>query len=170
MRVPPQTPLQIPRIITSAVMIALVQRVRHASVQVAGDTVASIGSGMLILLGVHEEDTEEEVAWLARKCAGLRIFSDENGKMNRSLQDAGGEALVVSQFTLYGNVARGNRPSFDRAAGPEMAETLYNQFLERIGQLLDSPVKAGVFGAMMDVSLTNDGPVTLWIERLHAGT
>jgi D-tyrosyl-tRNA(Tyr) deacylase len=149
-------------------MVALLQRVRHASVQVGAATVASIGPGMLILLGVHEADTEEEVAWLARKCTHLRIFPDADGRMNRSIRETGGEALVVSQFTLYGDVARGNRPSFDRAAGPGKAETLYGLFLERLDELLVPPVRSGIFGAMMDVELTNDGPVTLWIERLHA--
>lgn len=150
-------------------MIALVQRVRHASVDVSGESVGSIGPGLLILLGVHEGDTEEEAAWLARKCARLRIFPDEEGKMNLSIKDTDGEALVVSQFTLYGDVARGNRPSFDRAAGPTKAETLYEQFVELIDEQLGPPVQTGIFGAMMDVQLTNDGPVTLWIERLHEG-
>lgn len=148
-------------------MVALVQRVRHASVEVSKATVGSIGNGMLILLGVHERDTEVEAAWLARKCAHLRIFSDDAGKMNRSLTDTGSEAIVVSQFTLYGDVTRGNRPSFDRAAGPEKAEALYALFVELLDEQLGPPVQTGVFGAMMDVQLTNDGPVTLWVERLH---
>ncbi len=148
-------------------MVALVQRVRHASVRVGEETVGSIGPGMLILLGVHEGDTVEEAAWLARKCANLRIHADAEGKMNLSITDTGGEALVVSQFTLYGDVVRGNRPSFDRAAGPTEAEALYEHFVERLDAQVRPPVRTGLFGAVMDVELTNDGPVTLWIERLH---
>lgn len=148
-------------------MVALVQRVRHASVEVDGENVGSIGQGMLILLGVRDDDTEQEAAWLARKCAHLRIFADDEGKMNRSVKQAGGEALVVSQFTLYGSVERGNRPSFDRAAPPDLAESLYQEFVGMLDEHVGAPVQTGVFGAMMDVHLTNDGPVTLWIERLH---
>ena len=148
-------------------MVALVQRVRHASVDVDGETVGSIGSGMLILLGVHRDDSEEEASWIARKCANLRIFADDEGKMNRSLRDIGGEALVVSQFTLYGDVQRGNRPSFDPAAPPDRARHLYEMFVHRLDDLLDTSVRTGAFGAMMDVSLVNDGPVTLWVERMN---
>ena len=147
-------------------MVALIQRVTHASVDVDGETVGSIGAGMLLLLGVHETDSDKESAWLARKCANLRIFSDTEGKMNLSLNNTGGEALVVSQFTLYGTAARGNRPSFDKAAGPEKAERLYESFVELLDEHLGPAVKTGVFGAMMNVHLTNDGPVTLWVERL----
>lgn len=146
-------------------MIALVQRVSEASVVVNGDTIGEIGPGMLILLGVHQLDTSSEAEWLARKCANLRIFPDADGKMNRSLKDTGGEALVVSQFTLYGHVARGNRPSFENAAPPEKAELLYEHFVQLLGDHLETRVETGVFGAMMDVRLTNDGPVTIWIER-----
>lgn len=146
-------------------MIALVQRVRNASVEVSGETVGSIGAGMLILLGVHEDDTDEEARWLARKCAHLRIFADEDDRMNLSVKDIDGEALVVSQFTLYGSVERGNRPSFDGAAGPQQAEALYELFLELLEEQLGRPVATGLFGAMMDVHLTNDGPVTFRIER-----
>lgn len=147
-------------------MVALVQRVTHASVDVDGETVGAIDAGMLLLLGVHEADTEKEAAWLARKCANLRIFRDDEGKMNLSLKDTGGEALVVSQFTLYGDATRGNRPSFDKAAGPDKAERLYASFVERLDEQLGPAVKTGLFGAMMNVHLTNDGPVTFWIERL----
>lgn len=149
-------------------MVALVQRVKRASVDVEGETVGEIGAGMLILLGVRADDTTAEAAWLARKCAKLRIFPDEAGKMNESLIDVGGEALVVSQFTLYGDVARGNRPSFEKAAAPETAEALYEAFVELLDEQLGTTVKTGMFGAMMDVHLINDGPVTLWIERLHS--
>lgn len=148
-------------------MVALVQRVKHASVEVDGESVGSIRQGILIFLGVHRDDTEKEAAWIARKCANLRIFPDEDGKMNRSLTDIEGEALVVSQFTLYGDVQRGNRPSFDPAAPPDLADRLYESFVEFLDEQLGTQVRTGVFGAMMDVSLVNDGPVTLWIERMN---
>ena len=122
---------------------------------------------MLILLGAHRTDTEAEADWLAGKCARLRIFSDDAGKMNRSIVQTGGEALVVSQFTLYGDARRGNRPSFVDAAPPEQAEALYESFVEQLAAHLAAPVLTGVFGAMMDVHLVNDGPVTLWVERRH---
>ena len=147
-------------------MVALVQRVKEASVVVAGETVGAIGPGLLILLGVHVDDTEREVEWLARKCANLRIFNDEEGLMNRSVQDVGGGALVVSQFTLYGDAAKGNRPSFIASARPEKAEPFYALFIDHLAAHLGRPVASGVFGAMMDVRLVNDGPVTLWVERM----
>ncbi len=119
----------------------------------------------MILLGVHKDDTEREVEWLARKCANLRIFRDDAGLMNRSVLAVGGEVLVVSQFTLYGNAAKGNRPSFIDSARPEQAEALYETFVEALSTHLGKPVATGVFGAMMQVHLVNDGPVTLWVER-----
>ena len=146
-------------------MVALVQRVKEASVTVDGETVGAIGPGLLILLGVHVDDTGQEVDWLARKCANLRIFNDDDGLMNRSVHDVGGEALVVSQFTLYGNARKGNRPSFIASARPEKAEALYEQFVDALNRELGKPVPTGVFGAMMNVRLVNDGPVTLWVER-----
>ncbi len=146
-------------------MVALVQRVREASVEVDGAVTGAIGEGLMILLGVHKDDTEREVDWLARKCANLRIFRDAAGLMNRSVLDVGGEALVVSQFTLYGNAAKGNRPSFIASARPEQAKALYETFVEALSVHLGQPVAAGVFGAMMQVHLINDGPVTLWVER-----
>lgn len=146
-------------------MVALIQRVKEASVTVDGETVGSIGNGLLILLGVHVDDTEQEGAWLARKCTNLRIFRDDEGMMNRSVQDVEGEVLVVSQFTLYGDVQKGNRPSFIASARPEKAEGLYEQFVAELSGHLGKAVPTGVFGAMMDVQLVNDGPVTLWIER-----
>lgn len=146
-------------------MVALVQRVRSASVEVGGEVVGAIGPGMLILLGVHQTDTEAELDWLVRKCANLRIFPDEEGRMNRSVQQAGGEVLVVSQFTLYGDASRGNRPSFTASAPPEQAEPAYERFIARMAEELGRPVPSGVFGAMMDVHLVNDGPVTLWVEK-----
>lgn len=132
---------------------------------VEGETVGVIGEGLMILLGVHRDDTGQEVEWLARKCANLRIFRDAEGLMNRSVQDVGGEALVVSQFTLYGNAMKGNRPSFIESARPEKAEVLYERFVEALSAHLGKPVATGVFGAMMDVRLVNDGPVTIWVER-----
>ena len=146
-------------------MVALVQRVSEASVTVDGDVTGSIGPGLLILLGVHRDDTEAERDWVASKVANLRIFPDADGRMNRSLLDTGGEALVVSQFTLYGDTRKGNRPSFVASAPPEQAEALYESFVATLGELLGLPVPTGVFGAHMDVRLTNDGPVTLWVER-----
>jgi D-tyrosyl-tRNA(Tyr) deacylase len=146
-------------------MMALVQRVREASVEVDGEVVGSIGKGLLILLGVHRDDREQELDWVGRKCASLRIFSDDEGKMNRSVVDAGGEVLVVSQFTLYGSTARGNRPSFTDSAPPEQAERLYEQFVQMMSALIGRPVPTGVFGAHMQVRLQNDGPVTLIVEK-----
>jgi D-tyrosyl-tRNA(Tyr) deacylase len=146
-------------------MIALVQRVREASVTVDGTITGRIGPGLLILLGVHKNDTEAELDWMVRKCANLRVFPDEAGKMNRSVLDTGGSALVVSQFTLYGDTRKGNRPSYNDAAAPEKAEAMYKEFVERLSALLGKPVPTGIFGAMMDVRLLNEGPVTIWIER-----
>ncbi len=146
-------------------MVALVQRVRRASVTVDGRRVGSIGNGLLVLLGIHQDDTEKEMDWVVRKCAHLRIFSDEQGLMNRSVLDTGGEVLVVSQFTLYGSTERGNRPSFTGSAPPEKAEPLYEKFVEAMSDLIGRPVPTGVFGAAMEVHLVNDGPVTLWVER-----
>lgn len=149
-------------------MVALVQRVSEASVTVGGDVTGAIGAGLLVLLGVHRTDTEAEVDWVAKKVAGLRIFPDEEGKMNRSLREIGGEALVVSQFTLYGDTRKGNRPSFVESAPPEQAEALYEAFVAALADRLGKSVPTGIFGAMMDVRLTNDGPVTLWVERRAA--
>ena len=146
-------------------MVALVQRVHEASVTVEEEVVGQIGAGLLILLGVHVDDTEQEADWLARKCALLRIFEDETGKMNRSLVDVAGEALVVSQFTLYGNAAKGHRPSFVASARPEKAEPLYEYFVTQLEGHLGRPVPTGSFGAMMDVALVNAGPVTIWLEK-----
>lgn len=153
-------------------MVALVQRVSEARVTVDGSVTGAIGSGLLVLLGVHQTDTDAELHWVAKKVANLRIFPDPSagsgqaGKMNRSLLDTGGEVLVVSQFTLYGDTGKGNRPSFVASAPPDRAEALYEDFVAELGRLLGKPVPTGVFGAHMDVQLTNDGPVTLWVERL----
>ena len=149
-------------------MIALIQRVRKASVTINDPherITGSIGHGLLILLGVHETDTMAEMEWLSKKCVGLRIFPDADDKMNLSLSDFGGDVLVVSQFTLYGNAEKGNRPSFIESARPEKAEPLYEAFCSKVTELLGKPVHRGEFGAMMDVALVNWGPVTLHIER-----
>ncbi len=149
-------------------MIALIQRVRKASVTICDPTprvTGSIDTGLLILLGVHETDTPAEVDWLSKKCVGLRIFPDADDKMNCSLAEYGGDVLVVSQFTLYGNAEKGNRPSFIESARPEKAEPLYEAFCAAVGEHLGKPVQRGEFGAMMDVELINWGPVTLPIER-----
>ncbi len=149
-------------------MIALIQRVQEASVVVESEITGAIGKGLLILLGIHREDAEKEATWVAKKCANLRIFPDEEGRMNRSVIEAGGEALVVSQFTLYGDASRGNRPSFTESASPEIAEPLYRRFVEALEKELGQPVRTGVFGAMMQVRLVNDGPVTLRVEKKPA--
>jgi D-tyrosyl-tRNA(Tyr) deacylase len=145
-------------------MRVLVQRVRFAHVEVGGSAVAEIGPGLLVLLGVGRGDSEAEADALAAKIAKLRIFSDAAGKMNLSVKDAGGAALVVSQFTLYADTARGNRPSYTDAAPPALAEKLYEYFAEML-QNQGLTVATGVFGADMQVSLLNDGPVTVWLEH-----
>ena len=144
-------------------MRAVLTRVNSASVAIDGEIVGSIGKGFLILLGVGPEDTEKECRYLAEKALGLRVFEDENGKMNRGLEDIGGEVLVVSQFTLYGNCRKGRRPSFTDAAGPELGNALYERFLA-ICQELGYPPQHGRFGADMQVESVNDGPVTLILD------
>lgn len=133
--------------------------------RIGGETVGAIGPGLVVLAGFHNGDDDDTVAWMAEKVANLRIFADEQGRMNRSLLDSGGEALVVSQFTLYGDARKGRRPSFIKAARPGIAVPLYESFVEALGRILPDPVQTGKFGAMMDVALVNDGPVTLVIER-----
>lgn len=145
-------------------MRAVVQRVSRASVRVDGETVGAIDRGLLVLAGFGPDDGEAEIGWMAEKLTGLRIFPDEEGRMDRGLDEVGGSLLVVSQFTLYGDVSRGRRPSFVDAAEPELAERLYDRFLERCREA-GAPVESGAFGAMMDVELVNDGPVTLVVER-----
>ena len=144
-------------------MIALIQRVGHCSLSVDSDIVSSIGAGLLILLGVHRDDTDKDLQVLARKCVGLRIFPDEEGKMNRSVTDSGGEILVVSQFTLFGEVKRGLRPYFGEAAEPEKAQDYYQRFMAVLRES-GLPVKGGVFGAHMHLEILNDGPVTIYIN------
>jgi D-tyrosyl-tRNA(Tyr) deacylase len=144
-------------------MRAVVQRVSEASVTVEGNQIAAIAGGLLILLGITHDDGEEEMRYLARKIAGLRIFEDEAGKMNLTLEDVGGAALVVSQFTLYGDARKGRRPSFTDAAPPAHAEPLYQQFCAQLAAEGVS-VATGIFQAHMQVALVNDGPVTLWLD------
>ena len=145
-------------------MIAVTQRVNQASVTIDRILYSQIGSGLLILLGVGEEDSQEDIDWLATKLAGLRIFSDAEGKMNLSLKDIQGEALVVSQFTLLASTKKGNRPSFIEAAKREIAIPIYESFVRQLGLELTQKVQTGVFGADMKVSLLNDGPVTIVID------
>jgi D-tyrosyl-tRNA(Tyr) deacylase len=147
-------------------MRACIQRVTESQVVVADSVVGRIGKGLMVLLGVAAGDGEEEAAWLADKIIGLRVFEDDEGKMNRSLSDVGGAMLVVSQFTLYGDCRRGRRPSFTEAAPPEMAERLYEAFVARI-RAAGIDVTTGRFREHMLVSLVNDGPVTLWIDTVE---
>jgi D-tyrosyl-tRNA(Tyr) deacylase len=144
-------------------MRAVIQRVRSCRVVVAGEIVGEIGRGLLVLLGIHVRDGAEDVQWLADKIVGLRIFEDDQGKMNVGVADAGGAVLVVSQFTLYGDCQKGRRPSFIDAARPEVAEPLYEAFANAV-RLHGIPVATGRFGADMQVELVNDGPVTLVLD------
>ena len=144
-------------------MRAVLTRVTSASVTIDGEVVGTIGKGFLILLGVGPEDNEEHCKYLAQKALGLRVFEDENGKMNLGLEQVGGEVLVVSQFTLYGNCRKGRRPSFTEAAGPELGNALYEKFLS-ICEELGYPPQHGQFGADMKVESVNDGPVTLILD------
>jgi len=145
-------------------MRVLIQRVSHASVTVDRQTISSIGKGLLILLGVGHGDGEEQAGFLAEKAANLRIFEDEQGKTNLSVLDVKGEAIVVSQFTLYANTQKGRRPSFIEAALPDVAEPLVNRFVELL-RGHGVPTQTGKFGAHMEVEIHNDGPVTIWLEK-----
>ncbi len=146
-------------------MRIVLQRVKNASVTVEGERISGIGAGLLLLVGVAQGDGEAEAGWLAEKVAGLRIFNDEEGKMNLSVRDVGGEILAVSQFTLLADTRKGKRPSFVGAAPPEEAEQLFDYFCERLRAAGVGSVETGSFGAMMDVALVNDGPVTIVLER-----
>lgn len=145
-------------------MRVLLQRVLNASVEVDGQSVGRIGYGLLLFVGFATSDTTEDLDWLTGKVLGLRIFADENGAMNRSVQDIRGELLVVSQFKLYASTKKGNRPSFLKAAPPDSAGQMFNEFCARLSLQIDRPVERGVFGAHMTVNLVNDGPVTIWID------
>ena len=146
-------------------MRIVVQRVKNAKVEVEGKVVGKIDKGFLVLLGVTHNDTEEQADYLAKKLCGLRVFTDENDKMNLSLKDVGGELLIVSQFTLYADCSQGNRPSFINAAKPDKAEKLYEYFCNQCNQKYNIKVEKGIFGADMKVTLLNDGPVTIIIEK-----
>lgn len=145
-------------------MRVVIQRVSKASVTIEGKMVAQIGHGLLILLGIEEADTQNDIDWLVSKIVKLRIFSDEAGNMNLSVMDTNGDVIVVSQFTLHASTKKGNRPSFIRAAKPEQAIPLYEKFISDFEKELGKPVGTGEFGAMMDVALLNDGPVTIIID------
>ena len=145
-------------------MRAVIQRVSQASVSIDKQLKSAINNGLLILLGIVDSDTSEDIDWLCNKIVNLRVFSDEDGVMNHSIKDIYGDALVVSQFTLHASIKKGNRPSYIKAAKPEAAIPLYDEFVEKLKILLGKPVSTGEFGAIMDVSLANDGPVTIIID------
>ena len=145
-------------------MRVVIQRVSEASVTIDGQVHGSIGQGLCILLGIEAADTQEDIDWLCRKIPNLRIFGDEEGKMNHSLMDVHGEVLVISQFTLHASTKKGNRPSYIKAARPETAIPLYEAFIASMAIAIGKPVQTGQFGAMMDVALINSGPVTITID------
>ncbi len=145
-------------------MIAVIQRVAEASVKIEGQVKASILSGLLVLVGIEENDGTDDIEWLAGKIVNLRIFNDEQGVMNVSVKDAGGDILLVSQFTLHASTKKGNRPSYLKAAKPEISIPIYEKFISAVSTHLGKPVQTGDFGADMKVSLINDGPVTILID------
>ena len=145
-------------------MRAVIQRVTHASVTIEGQKKAEIGNGFLILLGIEQSDNQEDIDWLTHKIVGLRVFDDEAGIMNRNIQETGGDIIVVSQFTLMASYKKGNRPSWIKAAGHEVAIPLYNTFVKQLSEALGKPVGTGEFGADMKVGLLNDGPVTICMD------
>ncbi|NGX61980.1 MAG: D-aminoacyl-tRNA deacylase [Chlamydiae bacterium] len=145
-------------------MRVLIQRVKSAEVLIGEKPSGKIGKGLLLFLGIHKDDTPKEVEWLVEKVRNLRVFPNDEDKMHFNLEETGGEALVVSQFTLYGTLTKGRRPEFTEAALPEQAFLLYEQFVSELSETLSKPVQTGVFGARMEVSLVNDGPVTFLLE------
>jgi len=145
-------------------MRVVIQRVSKASVSVDGKTIGACGQGLLILVGIEDADTQEDITWLSQKIANLRIFNDAEGKMNLSVKDVNGEMLVISQFTLHASTKKGNRPSYILAAGPEKALHIYTDFIKALENETGKPVATGEFGAHMEVSLVNDGPVTIIID------
>jgi len=145
-------------------MRLVIQRVQKAEVKVAGQVTGAIGEGLLLLAGIAPDDTEEDLQWLSRKTVQLRIFNDEAGKMNKSLQEIGGDILLISQFTLHASTKKGNRPSYTGAAPPPIAIPLYERFIQVLAADLGKPIQTGIFGADMKVSLLNDGPVTIIID------
>ncbi|SMO61168.1 D-aminoacyl-tRNA deacylase [Gracilimonas mengyeensis] len=146
-------------------MKAVVQRVESSSVTIDNEVTGAIEKGLLVLIGIHQDDTKEQMEWICNKIAKLRIFEDEEGKMNNSVQDVGGGILLVSQFTLYANADKGTRPSFIEAARPEKAEPMYDEMVEWFKANTDLHIQTGEFGAMMSVELVNDGPVTIILEK-----
>lgn len=146
-------------------MKVVVQRVSRASVEVNGTVTGSIDTGLLLLVAVHRDDTDEHMKWVADKCRRLRIFEDDEGKMNRSVEDIGGSLLIVSQFTLYGDVKKGTRPSFITSAEPVKAEKMYDDMVDYLDKAMPGKIQTGVFAAHMDISMVNDGPVTIIVER-----
>ena len=145
-------------------MRTVIQRVSHASVTINGTVKSAIEKGLLVLVGIEDADTEEDIQWLCKKIVGLRVFDDENGVMNKNIVDAGGDILVISQFTLFASTKKGNRPSYIRAAKPDISIPLYEQFCEELRIALGKPVGTGEFGADMKVELLNDGPVTICMD------
>ena len=145
-------------------MRTVIQRVSHASVTINGTVKSAIEKGLLVLVGLEDADTEEDIQWLCKKIVGLRVFDDEQGVMNKNIQDAGGDILVISQFTLFASTKKGNRPSYIRAAKPDISIPLYEQFCNELSIALGKPVSTGEFGADMKVELLNDGPVTICMD------
>ena len=145
-------------------MRTLIQRVQHASVTIDGQLKSKIGKGLLVLVGIEDRDTQEDIEWLCKKIANLRIFDDENGVMNRSVIESGGEVMVVSQFTLHASTKKGNRPSYIKAAKPEVSIPLYERFCKDLSSALGKEIGTGIFGADMKVELLNDGPVTICMD------
>lgn len=145
-------------------MRSIIQRVKYSSVEIDGSIYAEIAEGLLVLVGIEDHDTEEDIQWLTGKIARLRIFNDEGGVMNRSVMETEGEVMVISQFTLHASTRKGNRPSYIRAAKPSIAIPIYESFKKALAEEIGRPVKSGIFGADMKISLLNDGPVTLFID------
>lgn len=145
-------------------MIVVLQRAKEASVNILGKEKTAIGAGILVLLGIESADNDEDISWICRKIVNMRIFADDEGVMNKSVLETGGEVLVVSQFTLHASTKKGNRPSYIKAARPEIAIPIYEKFIGEISSLLTKPVPTGEFGADMQVSLVNDGPVTIILD------
>lgn len=145
-------------------MRAVIQRVTQATCRVEGELTGSIGLGFLVLLGIEDADTQEDLQWLATKIVNMRIFGDEQGLMNKALADVGGDILLISQFTLFAATKKGNRPGFTKAARPDKAIPLYEEMIRLLSVLLDKPIQAGIFGADMKISLLNDGPVTILMD------
>ena len=148
-------------------MRVVIQRVTEAKVVIDGNVNGEIGKGFMILVGIEEADGAEDIAWLTKKIVNLRVFDDENGVMNRSIMDTGGDILLISQFTLHALTAKGNRPSYIKAAKPEISVPLYEAFIKSLEEAMGKKIATGIFGADMKVSLTNDGPVTILIDSKH---